>query len=127
MNELDDYPYGCEIDAIMDSAISACDNLDGVIDGVLSLGDKCLGVFGPFSVVGKKIQCAQLNNTRITVGKAAATVVHATWHGMTTKDGKRSWHGILPGTDLTGSKPASFEQAGVAAMKANPPNTAPSD
>ncbi|KAJ3538726.1 hypothetical protein NM208_g5784 [Fusarium decemcellulare] len=113
MNELADYPYGCEIDAITEAAVSACDGLDGTVDGVIAHVDECLNTFDPFSVVGKTIKCDQLNETTIEVSQTAAIVVNATWHGMTTADGKHVWYGIAPGADLTGNSPTSYGQPGV--------------
>lgn len=115
MNELDKYPFGCEMDAITAAAVEACDRLDGVVDGVISHVDDCLGTFDPFSIVGKSVQCAQINKTAMRVSHSAAVIVSATWRGMSTTDGKRIWHGLNPGSDLTGNSPASYGQPGVAA------------
>ncbi|RKK82623.1 hypothetical protein BFJ71_g15211 [Fusarium oxysporum] len=115
MNELDKYPFGCEMDAITAAAVEACDRLDGVVDGVISHVDDCLSTFDPFSIVGKRVQCAQINKTAMRVSHSAAVIVSATWRGMSTTDGKRIWHGLNPGSDLTGNSPASYGQPGVAA------------
>jgi hypothetical protein len=115
MNELDEYPFGCEIDAITAAAVEACDGLDGVVDGVISHVDDCLSTFDPFSIVGKSVQCAQINNTATRVSHSAAAIVSATWRGMSTTDGKRIWYGLNPGSDLTGNRPTLYSQPGVAA------------
>ena len=115
MNELRHYPYGCELDAITAAAVSVCDGLDGVRDGVISNPDDCLKTFSPFSVVGTKIQCAQLNNTEVAISKSAAEIASAAWRGITTADGTSVWHGIAPGADLTGNSPSSYGQPGIAA------------
>ncbi|KAH7121806.1 Tannase/feruloyl esterase [Dactylonectria estremocensis] len=103
MNQLGQYPYGCELDAITTAAISACDVLDGVTDRVIARVDQCRDVFDPFSQVGKTIKCAQLNATELLISKAAAIVVNASWQGIITERGKQIYHGIMPGTDLTGN------------------------
>jgi hypothetical protein len=41
MNQLGEYPYNCEIDAIVAAAISSCDGEDGLIDGVISSPELC--------------------------------------------------------------------------------------
>ncbi|GKT47760.1 putative feruloyl esterase B [Colletotrichum spaethianum] len=115
MNELGQWPYMCELDAITLAAVSACDKLDGVIDGIISDVGKCFDAFDPFSVVGETTACAQLNGTQKTITKAAANVLNATWHGRITADGKKDYHGILPGSDLTGNLPKSFGQPGIVA------------
>ncbi|KAK6209813.1 hypothetical protein QIS74_11397 [Colletotrichum tabaci] len=109
MNELGQWPFMCELDAITLAAVSACDELDGVVDGIVSDVKQCLGTFDPFSVVGESTACAQLNGTRKIITSAAATVLNATWHG------REDYHGILPGADLTGNSPRSFGQPGIAA------------
>lgn len=108
------YPHGCEIDAIVAGALSACDGLDGVMDGVIAKSTDCLGHFDPFALIGDSFHCQQTNSTmRIT--EAAAAVVNATWQGMTTEQGERAWYGLLPPADLTGNSPTSYGQPGVAA------------
>ncbi|KAF4487962.1 feruloyl esterase B precursor [Fusarium agapanthi] len=41
MQELDYFPYPCEMKAILVEAIEACDALDGIIDGIISNEDAC--------------------------------------------------------------------------------------
>ncbi|KAK2050400.1 tannase and feruloyl esterase [Colletotrichum somersetense] len=103
MNELGEYPYPCEFDAIVEAAVSACDGLDGVVDGVISDADACLGAFDPFSVVGTSTACAQADGADKIITEAAATVVNATWRGMVTADGETRLPGLLPGVDLSGN------------------------
>ena len=118
MNELREYPPVCEMDAIVAAAVDACDGYDGVVDGIIGEALQCLDTFDPFSVVGTAINCTQLNST-VSVSRAAAIVVNATWHGITTAEGKFEWYGILPGADLTGTSPKSYGQSGVAATTCN--------
>lgn len=114
MNMLGEYPYGCEIDAITAAAVSACDGLDGVVDGMIAEVDDCLASFDPFQVVDKTVNCSQTNG-KVKVSTAAAAVVNAAWHGWQAVDGKRGWYGLSPGADLTGGSPASYGQPGIAA------------
>lgn len=111
MNDLGQYPYGCELDAITAEAIATCDGLDGVRDGIVARVDTCLDVFDPFSMVGKTVECAEKNGAEIQISKAAATVAAATWHGTVDAHGKSLYHGVAPGSDLT------TEPIGLAATK----------
>ncbi|KAK7216758.1 hypothetical protein V2G26_004761 [Clonostachys chloroleuca] len=113
MNELGEFPYGCELDAITAAAISACDDLDGITDGVISNVDECLKSFDTSSLVGEPITCAQKNGTQVLITEAAARIVNATWHGHVTANDEHGYHGILPGADLTGNSPRSYGQPGV--------------
>lgn len=102
MNELGQYLYGCELDAITSAAISTCDWLDGVVDGTIARVYDCLDAFDPFSVVVTAIKCAQTNGTKVRVSEAAAFVANVTWNGR-VENGKHVYHGIDPGSDLSGS------------------------
>ena len=106
MNELGDYPYPCELDAIDAAAVAACDELDGVKDGVISLPEDCLESFDPFSVVGKAIECSQIKGSKIEISQTAATVVNNTWTGMPIRRGRKLMRGVRPGTKL--ADPASL-------------------
>ncbi|KAF4839007.1 putative feruloyl esterase [Colletotrichum tropicale] len=99
MNELGEYPYPCELDALSAAALAACDGLDGVVDGAVADQHACLAKFDVFSVVGREAKCAQKNGTKMAVSRAAAVVANATWHGYSTK---KYYGGLVPGTDLTG-------------------------
>lgn len=100
MNTIGSHPYACELTAITNAAILACDGLDGAVDGLIADTDRCLEVFDPFSAVGTVIHCNETGAQEpISVG--AATVVNATWHGVETAEGKSWWYGLYPGADLT--------------------------
>ncbi|KAF3012674.1 hypothetical protein E8E14_011674 [Neopestalotiopsis sp. 37M] len=74
MDELEEYPPSCEIDAITAAAIETCDGLDGVVDSVISYPDLC--DFDPSSVVGQVINCTNFGDER-PISQAAATLVQA--------------------------------------------------
>ncbi len=93
------YPHACELGAITANAISACDALDGVVDGVISDVDRCLRTFDPFTTVGRAFHCAQENRT-LEISLTAASVVNATWRGIRDAKGVQLWPGLNPGTDL---------------------------
>ncbi|KAJ1334008.1 tannase/feruloyl esterase family alpha/beta hydrolase [Microdochium nivale] len=115
MSELGYVPFPCELDALTAAAVAACDGLDGIDDGIIGEPVACLKEFDPFSTVGTMMQCAQTNST-MAITQAAAIVVNATWNGMITSTGKKTWYGHLPGTDITGTSPltpAGFPVAGA--------------
>ena len=62
------YPSKCEIDALTDAAVAACDPLDGVIDGIISDVSRCF--FDPFALIGSTAYCLSTNTT-ITISEAA--------------------------------------------------------
>ncbi|KAH8893021.1 tannase and feruloyl esterase [Thozetella sp. PMI_491] len=110
MSIIQAWPYGCEMDAITEAAVAACDGLDGVNDGIISNPADCLARFDPFSLVGTSVQnCSQTGAPR-SITEAAASVVNATWSGPISAQGKPIWPGFFPGADLTGdlSGPASL-------------------
>lgn len=100
MNILQLYPFPCELDAITDAAIAACDALDGVVDNLVSDADACF--FDPFTMVGTKINCTQTGK-EILISSAAATVANLTWAGPATPEGQRLWYGPESQSKLTGS------------------------
>lgn len=120
MNERGHYPFPCELDALTDAAIDECDELDGVVDGVIGYAKDCLARFDPYAHIGRSIQCAQTNGTSVTISETAAVVVEASFLGITTGDGKQIYHGVAPGSDLTGNRPTSHGQPGLAATSCTP-------
>ncbi|KAI6777941.1 uncharacterized protein J7T54_003186 [Emericellopsis cladophorae] len=105
MNEMRQYPHSCEFDAITAAALSACGDLDGVRDGLLSRVDACLATFDPHSMVNTHIPCAQLEQGQVDITKAAAGLVEEVWRGMPIMRDNRSstYPGVSPGANLTGS------------------------
>jgi hypothetical protein len=98
MDRLGVYPPKCELDFINAQAVAACDELDGVKDGVIGDPDKCN--FDPLTIVGQKID--DCNGTSITVSREAASVAKAVWDGPASKDGKSLFVGVARGTPFTG-------------------------
>lgn len=97
MNMIGEYPHACELTTITAAAVSACDGIDGVKDGIIGDVDACLDTFNPFDMVGRAINCSEAPE----VSHAAAAVVNATWQGMRNSQGVQLWPGLSPGTDLT--------------------------
>ncbi|KAJ4350566.1 hypothetical protein N0V95_004615 [Ascochyta clinopodiicola] len=94
------YPPKCEIDALTDAVVAACDPLDGVTDGLVSGVSKC--TFDPFTLVGKSVHCAS-KNTTTTISNAAAVIANLTWTGPRKSNGDFLWYGVNYQARLTGS------------------------
>lgn len=103
MNDIGEYPFGCEITAISLNATRECDGLDGVTDGVVINIDGCLGSYDPFRLVGEEIDCPQAPGGKVKITEAAAVVLNQTWHGRALADGTPAWVGWTPGSDLIGN------------------------
>ncbi|KAJ5487139.1 hypothetical protein N7530_001439 [Penicillium desertorum] len=99
MNQLDEYPYHCELNAVTGAALSACDSADGLVDGIISDPDSC--VFDPFALVGTQINCSD-TGSQLRISAATAKIVNATWAGARDSQGNFLWYGFNPGTALTG-------------------------
>lgn len=99
MNTLNEYPKGCELDYLGQAAISACDALDGVEDGIISAMDEC--VFDAFSHVGEKFICSSTGTLR-SLSNGAAKVANATWTGPRDIYGRFIWYGLNYGADISG-------------------------
>lgn len=89
MNAVGVHPPTCELHAITAAAIEACDELDGIKDGLVSAHGQCS--FDPSSLVGKKIDC---NGKPHQVSREAATIASKTWQGPRNADGTITWPGI---------------------------------
>ena len=96
MNELGVYPPQCEFDTITEAAIEACDELDGVKDGLVSAHGQCN--FDASIVVGKKIDCNDSKGH--TISKEAAQIAQETWQGPTNAAGESLWPGLPRGTSF---------------------------
>lgn len=97
MNDLGEYPTFCELEAINNAAVEACDELDGLKDGIIGLPKECK--FDPKVMVSKQYRCASTNQTT-TITKAAAAVAEKTWQGPTNQGGDFLWHGTNPGASF---------------------------
>ncbi|KFY61657.1 hypothetical protein V496_04933 [Pseudogymnoascus sp. VKM F-4515 (FW-2607)] len=99
MNLAGEYPQGCELDELTAAAISACDGLDGVVDGLVSNIKAC--DFDPFTLVGTEFNCST-TGTNTKISNIAAEVANSTWTGPRTADGRFLWYGPNIGADLSG-------------------------
>ncbi|MBD0694615.1 tannase/feruloyl esterase family alpha/beta hydrolase [Streptomyces sp. CBMA123] len=95
MNEAHTYPTGCEFDAFNQAALKACDQLDGVADGLIGDPRRC--DFDPRRLIGTRIVC---DGKEVTVTAADAEVVRRIWDGPRDTHGKRLWYGLPIGADF---------------------------
>lgn len=98
MNELGEYPHGCELDFLQSQVINKCDADDGIVDGIIMDPDAC--DFDPFEVVGTVFYCNETRSDR-EVTLAAAQVASAYHAGARGPDGEFLWHGPHWGANLT--------------------------
>lgn len=83
------FPSECELDAITAAAIEACDQLDGLQDGVIGLPGQCH--FQANSVVGMAYSCG---GTEGQITEAAATIAQSSWTGPRSATGAFQWFGL---------------------------------
>jgi hypothetical protein len=100
MHELDYYPSPCEVKAFMAAAVEACDELDGIADGVISSDEYA---FNPFTLVSQTFDC---DGTDTAFTKNGASVMEVAWEGPCSADGEFQWYGYHPDADIQ-SKVAS--------------------
>jgi Tannase and feruloyl esterase len=78
MHQLGKYIDTCELTALTQAAIKACDPLDGVVDGYISDPDGCH--FDPNTLANTTIECWGSGSRKIS--KEAITLAYAAWNGM---------------------------------------------
>jgi hypothetical protein len=92
------------------AAVSACDRLDGVVDGVIDDPGRC--TYDPKALVGSQVEGS-------TFTEADANVLRKIWEGPRGHDGRFLWHGLARGADLsaiagTGGTPLTGKPIDVA-------------
>ncbi|KAK2016407.1 tannase and feruloyl esterase [Colletotrichum eremochloae] len=106
------YPHPCELEELTALAISACDRLDGVQDGIIANTNDCKKIFDPFKHVGSRFYCPSLEKYT-DLSPAAAAVANAMWTGPVTAENEPTYlHGLEMGTDLTKGAPTSCDKDG---------------
>ncbi|XDG07066.1 hypothetical protein ABKA04_006681 [Annulohypoxylon sp. FPYF3050] len=100
MDQVGAYPPSCEIDAITNAALEACDNMDGIADGVITDPESC--DFDPVTMIGATVNCTALGSER-SVSAEAVEIVQRIWGGARRSDNSTIWHGPSKGSVLTGS------------------------
>ncbi|KAH6719570.1 Tannase/feruloyl esterase [Leptodontidium sp. MPI-SDFR-AT-0119] len=108
MESMKVYPRPCEMRAIQKAALSACDDLDGVADGIISRPGLCR--FDPHTLVGKSFEC---DGAKTTFSSAGANVAEAAWNGPRSATGEFQWYGFTYDADI------SMPVIGVASTECN--------
>src|SRR5580765_3609829 len=80
-----------KLEAAPAAAIAACDNDDGVKDGVIDDPFRC--AYDPKALVGTKVGDD-------TFTEADAAVIRKIWEGPRTQDGRFMWYGLERGADM---------------------------
>jgi Tannase and feruloyl esterase len=83
----------CKFEAATAAAVQACDDLDGVHDGVI--GDPRQCHFDPSSLVGTPTPCGAIT-------AADADVMRKIWEGARTISGGFLWYGLARGASFSG-------------------------
>jgi hypothetical protein len=100
----------CKFSAANDAAITACDAIDGVKDGVIEDPQRC--TFDPKTLVGA---AAPANCAAIT--EADAAVIRRIWDGPQTRNGAFLWHAQPRGAPFamaaTGGNPPAGQPFGI--------------
>jgi feruloyl esterase len=108
MNTASNPIASCKLAAATTAAITACDGLDGVKDGVIEDPKRCS--YDPKALVGTSAgECG-------TFTDADVDIIRKLWQGPTRQDGSFLWYGQARGADLnalsasrgTPLKPAAF-------------------
>jgi len=89
--QLNDKISAAKFRAVNQAFIEACDEVDGVKDGVVEDPQRCN--FDPKTLVGKQMGDSVFTETD-------AQVIHKIWDGSRAKDGTFLWYGESKGADL---------------------------
>ncbi|KAL4795246.1 tannase and feruloyl esterase-domain-containing protein [Aspergillus venezuelensis] len=128
MSLLGEYPSACELDAITEAAVQACDGLDGTVDQIISAPGLC--DFDPFTMDGKVASCPSSSSnftTQVKISHAAAIVAKATWTGPSTVDGEFSWYGLNPDAPLSSGLAGTQYNSDQSNCTAGAPFSIPAD
>jgi pimeloyl-ACP methyl ester carboxylesterase len=90
-----------KLNAVTKEAIAACDQIDGVVDGVLNDPRKC-------SYDPKTLVCTAGHDPAGCLSPQEADAIRKIWNGPTSPSGERLWFGLERGAPLTalaGSNP----------------------
>src|SRR5262249_43917615 len=93
MNAMNNPVAPCKLAAATAAAITACDAMDGVKDGVIEDPKRC--PYDPKALVGTSAgDCGAFT-------EADATVIRKLWEGPRHEDGSFMWYGLARGADLS--------------------------
>jgi Tannase and feruloyl esterase len=83
----------CKFAAAQAAAVAACDEADGVKDGVIENPRAC--TYDPKALVGTSTTCGEFT-------EADADVIRKIWQGPRRQDGSFLWYGLQRGGDFSG-------------------------
>lgn len=106
-------PEQCDFDFVNSQALALCDQLDGLLDGLIGAPGLCLQTFNPYSLVNQTYTCDATNATK-TFQASTALIVQKIWNGPTNTAGKSLWYGLLPGSNFSSLANTSTIAPGVA-------------
>ncbi|KAF2821056.1 tannase-domain-containing protein [Ophiobolus disseminans] len=89
MYEMNSFPHPCELTTLTNLAITACDALDGLVDGILSTPGTCY--FDAYAQIGSPVTNCSATNAPKEISKTAATVADAFWHGANGTHNTSLW------------------------------------
>ncbi|KAK1711635.1 tannase and feruloyl esterase [Colletotrichum acutatum] len=115
MDVTEQYPHPCELQQLTALAVSACDDLDGVKDGLIADTNACKCIFDPHAYVGSGFYCP-LTGKSANISSTAAAVANAMWTGPFTAEGESTYlYGLEMGTDLVFGAQTSCTEDGKCA------------
>jgi hypothetical protein len=94
MLEAQNFIPACKFAAATAAAVSACDGLDGVTDGLLEDPARCR--FDAKTLVGRAAGGCE------PITAADASILNAIWEGPKRRDGTTLWYGLPHGADFGG-------------------------
>ncbi|GKT43532.1 putative feruloyl esterase [Colletotrichum spaethianum] len=97
MRDVGYWPSGCELRAIVEAGVEACDLTDGVRDGIVGRLEEC--VFDVGKVEGRAYVC---DAEERKVSSKAVEVVETVMRGVLDEEGERMIPGYVPGVQFDG-------------------------
>lgn len=100
------YSSPCELDALTAAAVLACDELDGVKDGIISRPGLCNS--DPWTLTGFAFDC---NGVSSTYSNISTEVAYAAYTGPRSPSGEFRWYGFNKDISLhaNGTGPAALK------------------
>lgn len=108
MYEAGYFPSQCELDAITAATIEACDELDGLKDGVIGMIGLC--DFKAASVVGQPYSCKSASGS---ISAQAAAIAQKISTGAQDSNGAFQWYGLAYGSPFDGLANTSCPSSGT--------------
>ncbi|WYZ33911.1 hypothetical protein EsH8_I_000187 [Colletotrichum jinshuiense] len=104
MNTEGIFPRACEMQAINEATIKACDANDGLVDGLIADPSSCN--FDPTTLVGTTINCTETGKD-LPISAGAAYLTQQLWDGPKKADNSSMWFGFPKGTVLSSTDTTS--------------------